>query len=52
VIEEVAEKKQAPIIFTNKKISTNLLGTFQEKNAALAYEIAKYLKIDDKKIIS
>ncbi len=43
VIEKVAKEKKAPIIFTTKKIKTNLIWDFQEKNAAIAFEICKYL---------
>ncbi len=51
VIEEVAKSKNAPVIFTNKKIETNLLWDFQQENAWLAYEIAKFLEIDEKNIL-
>lgn len=51
IIEKIAKNKKAPIIFTNKKIKTNLLWDFQQKNAWLAYEICKYLKISEKTIL-
>ena len=51
IIEEKALKENSEIIFTNKKIKTNLSWDFQEKNAAIAYEISKFLKIDESKII-
>ena len=43
VIKKVAEEKNAPIIFTKNKIKTNLIWEYQEKNAAIAFEICKYL---------
>ncbi len=43
IIEKIAKQKNAPIFFTNKKIKTNLIWDFQEKNAAIAFEICKYL---------
>jgi len=43
VIDKIAKEKNAPIIFTDKKIKTNLIWDFQEKNAAIAFEICKYL---------
>ncbi len=52
VIEKIAKEKNAKIIYTNKKIKTNLLWKFQEKNAWIAYEIAKFLKIEEKNIFS
>lgn len=52
IIEEIAKQKKAPIIFTNKKLKTNLLWDYQEKNAALAYEICKYLNIDKNIILT
>jgi len=51
VIEDFAKQKNAPILFTSKKIKTNLIGEYQEKNAAIAYEICKYLDLDEKVIL-
>ena len=51
IIEEKALKENAKIIFTEKKIKTNLIWSFQEKNAALAYEIWKFLKIEEEIIL-
>jgi dihydrofolate synthase/folylpolyglutamate synthase len=47
IIEQQAQEKWAPVVFTNKSISTNLLGIHQEKNASLAYEIAKYIQVPE-----
>ena len=43
VIKKIAEEKKAPIIFTNKKIKTNLVWEYQMLNAWIAFEICKYL---------
>ena len=51
IIEEKAELENAEIIFSDKKIKTNLLWEFQEKNAWLAYEAWKFLWIENKKIL-
>ncbi len=51
IIEKVAKENKSPIIFTDKKIKTNLIWEYQEKNAWIAYEICKYLKIPEKKIL-
>lgn len=51
IIESIAKEKNAEIIFSNKNIETNLLWDFQKQNAWLVYEIAKYLKIEEKNII-
>ncbi len=51
VIENKAIEKNAPIIFTDKKIKTNLIWEHQEKNAALSYEICKYLNIEENIIL-
>lgn len=51
IIEKIAREKNAPLIFTDKKIKTNLLWKFQENNAALAYEMAKYLGIKENLIL-
>lgn len=45
VIKKVAKEKNAPIIFTKNKVKTNLIWEYQEKNASIAFEICKYLKI-------
>ncbi len=50
-IEKIAKEKNSPLFFTDKKVKTNLFWEFQEKNAGLAYEISKYLKIDEKIIL-
>ncbi|MDD2870788.1 MAG: dihydropteroate synthase [Candidatus Gracilibacteria bacterium] len=47
IIEKKAKEVNALIIFNDKKIKTNLLGKHQEKNAAIAYEICKYIGIDE-----
>jgi len=52
IIEKIAKQKNAPIIFTTKRIKTNLIWDFQEKNAGIAYEICKYLNIDEKTILN
>lgn len=46
VIENKAKQEKSSIIFTIKKIKTNLLWEYQKQNAALAYEITKYLWFD------
>ncbi len=43
VIEKIAQQKDAPIIFTEKLIETNLIWEYQKKNAAIAFEICKYI---------
>jgi hypothetical protein len=50
VIEKIAKEKKSEIIFSKKKVKTNLLWKFQEKNAWLAYEIAKKLNINEESI--
>jgi UDP-N-acetylmuramyl pentapeptide synthase len=45
VIEKQAHQRNAPIIFTENAVSTNLVGKHQTKNAALAYEIVQYLGV-------
>ena len=52
VIKKVALEKNSSIIFTNKKVKTNLLGKFQELNAWIAYEVCKYLWVSEKAILS
>lgn len=52
IIEDIANKIKAPILFTDKSISTNLLWAHQTKNAALAFEIMKYIWIAEDSIIS
>ncbi|MDQ7022377.1 MAG: hypothetical protein Q9M97_02415 [Candidatus Gracilibacteria bacterium] len=51
IIEKTAEEKKSPVIFTDKKIKTNLIGKYQEKNAAIAFRICKYIKIPEKEIL-
>lgn len=46
IIEKIAYEKWSPLIFAWKK-ETNLLGDYQKKNAWIAYEIAKYLGIEE-----
>ena len=47
VISKTAEEKNAETIFTKKLVGTNLLWDYQKKNAAIAFEICKYLWVDD-----
>lgn len=47
VIEEQTHEKWSYLIFTDKHISTNLVGDHQTRNAALAYEINHYLWVPD-----
>ncbi|MCD5380609.1 hypothetical protein LR004_01665, partial [Candidatus Gracilibacteria bacterium] len=51
VIQKKAEEKNAPIIFTKKLVETNLIGEYQKRNAAIAFEICKYLKINENTIL-
>lgn len=51
VIKKVAKEKNAPIIFTKNKVKTNLIWEYQEKNASIAFEICKYLKISEDLIL-
>jgi len=51
IIEEIAKQKNAPIIYTFKKVKTNLIWDFQEKNSAIVFEICKYLKIPEELIL-
>ncbi len=51
VIENTAKEKNSEIIWADKKIKTNLLWEYQEKNASLAFEICKYLWIEEKNIL-
>lgn len=51
VIEKAAYENNSPIIFTDKLVSTNLLWNHQQKNAAIAFEICKYLWINEDIII-
>lgn len=46
VIENYAKNIKAPLIYTDRLVKTNLLWKFQQKNAAIAYEITKYLGIN------
>lgn len=50
VIEQQAKSVDAPIIFTDKTVATNLIWDHQTKNAALAYEITHYLGVPDETI--
>lgn len=45
IIKYTAEKNNSQIIYANRKIKTNLLWDYQENNAAIAYEIWKYLLV-------
>jgi len=47
VIENIALEKNASVIFTDKRIKTNLIWNHQEQNAVLAFEICKYLWISE-----
>jgi len=47
VIHNTAEKLWSQKIYTDKKITTNLLGNHQQKNAGLAYEIATHAWIGE-----
>lgn len=49
-IQKRAQEIWSPIIFTNKKIKSNLLWEHQKKNAGLAYEICHYLWTSDQTI--
>ncbi len=46
VIEKIAHEKWASLIFAWEQ-ETNLLGEYQKRNAGIAYEIAKYLGIEE-----
>ena len=50
VIQRVAKKKWAPVIFATQEKETNLLWKHQRKNAWLAYGICKKLKFSDRLI--
>lgn len=50
VISATATKNNAPIIFTDKKYQTNLVWEYQQKNAAIAHEIASYIWISQQNI--
>lgn len=50
IIKRKAEKKKAKFIEVTKERETNLLGDFQRRNASLAWEVAKQLKIPEDKI--
>lgn len=47
VIEHQAEEKWAPVLFAKQEKNTNLLWNHQKKNAAIAYEIGKYIGIPE-----
>lgn len=51
VIEKVAKEKRSPIIFTDKLVETNLIWNHQKRNAALAYEICKYIWVPEEIIL-
>jgi len=51
VIENIAKQKKAPIIFTEKKVNTNLVWEHQKKNAWIAFEICKYLWVSEEIIL-
>jgi len=52
VIEKIAKQNKSPIIFSDKRIKTNLLWEHQEKNAWVAYEICKNLGIEKNIILN
>lgn len=52
IIEDIAEEKNSPIIFTNKIGETNLIWEHQKKNAGLAYEICKFIWVPEDIIAS
>lgn len=47
LFEKVAKEKEAKVIYPVDEKQTNLLGEYQKKNAALAYEVCKELWIDE-----
>ncbi len=47
IIEKTAKEKNAPIIYASGEKDTNMHWNFQRKNAAIAYEICKYIWIED-----
>ncbi len=47
VIQDTAIEKGAPVIYTDKQVDTNLVWEYQQSNAAIAYEIAKYIWISN-----
>lgn len=51
VIEKIAQEKESQIIFTSNLIKTNLIWEHQLKNAALAFEICKYLWVPENIIL-
>lgn len=51
VIKDIAIKKSSPIIFASKNVETNLRWDYQKKNAQIAYEICKFLKVKEKIIL-
>ncbi|MCX6816082.1 MAG: bifunctional folylpolyglutamate synthase/dihydrofolate synthase [Candidatus Aenigmarchaeota archaeon] len=52
VIRNECTKKHAPFILVDGEENTNMNGFFQRRNAGLAAEIARYLKISDDNIRS
>lgn len=51
IIENVAKEKLSDLIYTDRLIQTNLIWDYQKKNAALAYEITKYLWVPENIIL-
>lgn len=47
IIREEVKKIGAKLIKVEKLFETNLLGDFQKENAGIAYEVLKYLNIDE-----
>lgn len=52
VIENIALIKNSQVIFTDKTFETNLPGEHQKRNAAIAYEICKYLWFSETEIFA
>ena len=51
IIRKIAEEKNAPIIFTKNLVETNLIWEYQRRNAGIAFEICKYIKINENTIL-
>ncbi|NCC70858.1 bifunctional folylpolyglutamate synthase/dihydrofolate synthase, partial [bacterium] len=47
IIREEVKKIGAKHIKVKRLVETNLIGTFQKENAGIAYEVLKYLNIDE-----
>lgn len=47
IIKEEANKIGAKLNIIKSKVNTNLIGTHQKENANLAYEVLKYIGLDD-----